>query len=96
MTTAIERHPHLAAPRPAGTVRVDLHSHTMWSGDSTTTADELEEAIQASDDAPPALTVNDTRVIETMARFDGSRLLSVARGGSGPRLEGGGSGPRLE
>jgi predicted metal-dependent phosphoesterase TrpH len=45
VTTAIERHPHLAAPRPDGTVRVDLHSHTMWSGDSTTTPDELEEAI---------------------------------------------------
>ena len=27
-----------------GWVRVDLHSHTMWSGDSTTTAEELEEA----------------------------------------------------
>src|SRR4051794_27218541 len=26
-------------------VRVDLHSHTMWSGDSTTTPEELEEAV---------------------------------------------------
>lgn len=42
---AIERHPHLAAPRPSGWVRVDLHSHTMWSGDSTTTPDELEQAV---------------------------------------------------
>jgi predicted metal-dependent phosphoesterase TrpH len=42
---AIERHPHLAAPRPPGWVRVDLHSHTMWSGDSTTTPDELEQAV---------------------------------------------------
>lgn len=42
---AAERHPHLAAERPAGTVRVDCHLHTMWSGDSTTTPDELAEAI---------------------------------------------------
>jgi predicted metal-dependent phosphoesterase TrpH len=29
-------------------VRVDLHSHTMWSGDATTTPDELREAIEES------------------------------------------------
>ena len=45
---AIERHPHLAEPLAPGWVRVDLHSHTMWSGDSTTTAEELEEAVVAS------------------------------------------------
>jgi predicted metal-dependent phosphoesterase TrpH len=45
---AIARHPHLAAPVPAGWVRVDLHSHTMWSGDSTTTPHEVEEAVVAS------------------------------------------------
>lgn len=28
-------------------MRVDLHSHTMWSGDSTTTPDELEQAVIA-------------------------------------------------
>jgi predicted metal-dependent phosphoesterase TrpH len=33
---------------PAGWVRVDLHSHTMWSGDSTTTPDEIEEAVVAA------------------------------------------------
>ena len=33
------------APCAAGWVRVDLHSHTMWSGDSTTTPDELEQAV---------------------------------------------------
>jgi len=27
-------------------VRVDLHSHTMWSGDATTTPEELREAIE--------------------------------------------------
>ena len=42
---AVGRHPHLAAAVPAGWVRVDLHSHTMWSGDSTTTAEELEQAV---------------------------------------------------
>jgi predicted metal-dependent phosphoesterase TrpH len=45
---AIARHPHLAAPVPPGWVRVDLHSHTMWSGDSTTTPDEVEAAVVAS------------------------------------------------
>jgi len=44
----VARHPHLADPLPDGWVRVDLHSHTMWSGDSTTTAEELEEAIVAT------------------------------------------------
>ena len=34
-------------------------------------------ATAAPDDAPPALKVNDTRVIETMARIDASRLLSA-------------------
>ncbi len=29
-------------------MRVDLHSHTMWSGDSTTTPDEIEEAVVAA------------------------------------------------
>src|SRR5687768_7946008 len=42
---AVDRHPHLAQRPPAGWVRVDFHSHTMWSGDCTTTPDELEEAI---------------------------------------------------
>ncbi|MEX0846687.1 MAG: PHP domain-containing protein [Ilumatobacteraceae bacterium] len=45
---AVERHPHLAAPLRAGWVRVDMHTHTMWSGDSTTTPDEVEEAVVAS------------------------------------------------
>ncbi len=42
---ASERHPHLAAERPAGTVRVDFHSHTMYSGDSTTTPDEFADGL---------------------------------------------------
>ena len=44
---AIERHPHLATTLEPGFVRVDLHSHTMWSGDSTTTPDEMMEAVVA-------------------------------------------------
>jgi len=45
---ALARHPHLAPEPPAGVVRVDLHTHTMWSGDSTTTPDEFAVAIAAS------------------------------------------------
>lgn len=45
---AVERHPHLAFPPPAGWVRVDMHSHTMFSGDSTTTPDEIEAAAVAA------------------------------------------------
>lgn len=45
---AIGRHPHLAAPQRAGWVRVDMHSHTKWSGDSTTTPDEIEHAVVES------------------------------------------------
>jgi predicted metal-dependent phosphoesterase TrpH len=44
---AIDRHPHLRAALPSGWVRVDMHSHTMYSGDSTTTLDEIEEAVVA-------------------------------------------------
>jgi predicted metal-dependent phosphoesterase TrpH len=45
---AVDRHPHLAATQPEGSVRVDLHTHTMWSGDSTTTPDEFADAVTAS------------------------------------------------
>lgn len=45
---AVSRHPHLAEPCRDGWVRVDMHSHTMWSGDSTTTPDELRDAVIAS------------------------------------------------
>jgi predicted metal-dependent phosphoesterase TrpH len=44
----VVRHPHLSAGLPAGWVRVDMHSHTMWSGDSTTTPDEIAEAVTES------------------------------------------------
>jgi hypothetical protein len=45
---AVQRHPHLAAPQPDGRLRVDLHTHTMWSGDSTTTPEEFAAAVAAS------------------------------------------------
>ncbi|MGF1597672.1 MAG: PHP domain-containing protein [Acidimicrobiales bacterium] len=45
---AVERHPHLGDPVPEGWVRVDCHSHTMWSGDCTTTPDELVRAVEES------------------------------------------------
>jgi predicted metal-dependent phosphoesterase TrpH len=45
---AVTRHPHLAQPVRPGWVRVDMHSHTMWSGDSTTTPDEVEQAVVES------------------------------------------------
>jgi predicted metal-dependent phosphoesterase TrpH len=45
---AVARHPHLAETLAAGWVRVDMHSHTMWSGDSTTTPDEIRDAVVAS------------------------------------------------
>ena len=48
MPMASVRHPHLSEPVPTGWVRVDLHSHTMWSGDSTTTPDEIERAVVES------------------------------------------------
>jgi len=45
---AISRHPHLAEVCPANRIRVDLHSHTMWSGDSTTTPDEIAGSVAAA------------------------------------------------
>jgi predicted metal-dependent phosphoesterase TrpH len=45
---AIARHPHLGRPVAPGRVRADLHMHTMWSGDSTTTPEEFAAAVDAS------------------------------------------------
>lgn len=46
---AVAHHPHLAEERrEPGLVRVDCHLHTMWSGDSTTTPDELAHAVEAA------------------------------------------------
>lgn len=45
---AVSLHPHLAAPRAPGTVRVDMHLHTCYSGDAVTTLDELAERIEST------------------------------------------------
>lgn len=75
-TEAIERHPHLAAPRRDGWVRVDMHSHTMFSGDSTTTLDEIHEAVEAS--GIDVLCVTDHNAIEGALRLQRS-LQGVCR-----------------
>lgn len=66
-TAAIERHPHLAQPCRDGYVRVDMHSHTMFSGDSTTTLDEIvESVIEAGIDV---LCVTDHNAIDGAVRL---------------------------
>jgi predicted metal-dependent phosphoesterase TrpH len=45
---AVELHPHLAEPRAPGTVRVDMHSHTCYSGDAVTTIEELGERVEST------------------------------------------------
>ena len=45
---AVQRHPHLGEPQPVGRLRIDLHTHTMWSGDSTTTPEEYAAAVSAA------------------------------------------------
>ncbi|MGA0862619.1 MAG: PHP-associated domain-containing protein [Ilumatobacteraceae bacterium] len=64
---AIERHPHLADACPDGWVRVDMHSHTMFSGDSTTTLDEICEAV--ADAGIDVLCVTDHNAIEGAKRL---------------------------
>lgn len=65
--SAIERHPHLGASCPQGWVRVDMHSHTMFSGDSTTTLDEVCEAVV--DAGIDVLCVTDHNAIEGANRL---------------------------
>jgi hypothetical protein len=45
-TGPVARHPHLAEPRRAGTIRVDCHLHTCYSGDAVTTIDEFVDSVQ--------------------------------------------------
>jgi len=74
-STAVERHPHLAEPCRDGYVRVDMHSHTMFSGDSTTTLEEIvESVIEAGIDV---LCVTDHNAI------DGARRLQKILEGDG-------------
>jgi predicted metal-dependent phosphoesterase TrpH len=64
---AIDRHPHLGAPRRPGVVRVDLHSHTMFSGDSTTTPDEI--AVAVADTGIDVLCITDHHAVEGAVRL---------------------------
>jgi predicted metal-dependent phosphoesterase TrpH len=64
---AIERHPHLAQPTRPGHVRVDMHTHTMFSGDSTTTLDEIVEAVTES--GIDVLCVTDHNALEGALRL---------------------------
>ena len=73
---AIERHPHLANECPTGFVRVDMHSHTMFSGDSTTTFDEIAESVvEAGIDV---LCITDHNAIDGAKRL-GDALKDVCR-----------------
>lgn len=74
---AVARHPHLADPLPDGYVRVDCHLHTMWSGDCTTTPDEMAEAVAA--------TALDVVCITDHATVAGARALA-AEGSLGCRI----------
>jgi predicted metal-dependent phosphoesterase TrpH len=65
----IARHPHLALPLRDGWVRVDLHSHTMWSGDSTTTPEELAQAV--ADTGIDVLCITDHNAIKGAERLVG-------------------------
>lgn len=48
LESAADLHPHLGDPRAPGTVRVDMHSHTCYSGDAVTTLDELAERVEST------------------------------------------------
>jgi len=41
----LDDHPHLAAARTPGTIRVDCHLHTCYSGDAVTTLDEFADRV---------------------------------------------------
>ena len=62
--------PILPHPLEPGWVRVDMHSHTMWSGDSTTTPDELLEAVVAS--GIDVLCITDHNAIEARRNLPAS------------------------
>ena len=76
---ASARHPHLAAERAVqGWLRVDCHMHTMWSGDSTTTPDELAEAVVAS--GIDVLCITDHSTISGAVRLKGELPCQVVVG----------------
>lgn len=74
---AVDLHPHLAKPRAAGTVRVDMHLHTMYSGDAVTTLDELAERVAST--GLDVLCITDHNAVrgarEALARGLGCRVV---------------------
>lgn len=75
---ALARHPHLAATVRPGWVRVDLHSHTMWSGDSTTTPDEIARAVAEA--GLDVLCITDHNAIKGAVQLAGSLPCRVVVG----------------
>jgi predicted metal-dependent phosphoesterase TrpH len=75
---AADLHPHLAQAPPPGWVRVDLHCHTMWSGDATTTPGEVEEAVAAA--AIDVLCVTDHGTCNGALALDGALPCRVVVG----------------
>ena len=77
MEPAVELHPHLAEARRPGTVRVDMHSHTCYSGDAVTTIDELAERVESA--ALDVLCITDHHAVrgavEARARGIGCRVV---------------------
>ena len=71
-------HPHLGGAPPAGWVRVDLHAHTMWSGDATTTPDELEAAVEAA--GIDVLCITDHGTVNGATALAGTAALPGGRG----------------
>jgi hypothetical protein len=78
MSAAAERHPHLAEPIVEGWIRVDCHSHTMWSGDCTTTPDELAQVIEET--GIEVLCITDHNVIAGAERLAGELPCRVVIG----------------
>jgi predicted metal-dependent phosphoesterase TrpH len=75
---AVARHPHLSEPLHPGWVRVDLHAHTMWSGDSTTTPDEIEQAV--TDSGIDVLCITDHNAINGAVELSGRLACRVIVG----------------
>lgn len=77
-SAAVQRHPHLGAALPEGWVRADLHLHTMWSGDSTTTPDELRCA--ANETALDVVAITDHNAIDGARRMSDDLACRVVPG----------------
>jgi len=67
---AAARHPHLGRRVATGRVRVDMHMHTMWSGDSQTTPEELAGAV--AETGIDVLCVTDHASVAGAERFQAS------------------------